>query len=207
MVQISTGAGGPVFTRRRHARIWVSGARRDGRYDRDLFGFRCRNRPSAAEGDTIVCRKRSRLAIWYVNAFWAATSSGRANRERSGRMAAAVVLRDCGAYGVARPSVVRPRHIACGAVGAPDFKKLHWSSWGGSNARAHGTVTYRDCPAATGCADPRNYHDVPVRVRVYRIRTCDGRRAYTRLRATFRDLDHRRDGYHLDLTMNWNACS
>jgi len=57
---------------RKLARVWVSQARQDGRYDRDLFGFRCRNRPSAAEGDTIVCRKGSRRATWYVNAFWAA---------------------------------------------------------------------------------------------------------------------------------------
>lgn len=57
---------------RKLARVWVASARRDSRYDRDLFGFRCRNRPSAAEGDTIVCRKGARRATWYVNAFWAA---------------------------------------------------------------------------------------------------------------------------------------
>lgn len=125
------------------------------------------------------------------------------------RASSRVVLRDCGAYGTSRPIVVRPRHIACGAVGAPDFTKLHWSRWGRGVTSARGTVTYRDCPGVpgTGCADPVNYHDVRVRLRVFRIRDCDGHRAYTKLRASFHDTDGKRDGYHLDLTLNWGSCS
>lgn len=56
---------------RKLARVWVQNVQRDGRYDRDLFGYKCRNRPSRAEGDTMVCRKGRRLVTWYVNAFWA----------------------------------------------------------------------------------------------------------------------------------------
>jgi hypothetical protein len=103
--------------------------------------------------------------------------------------------------------MVKPRRIECGAVGAPDFRRLTWRGWGSGTARASGTVTYRDCPGPyPGCADPRNYHTVPVSLRVYRIRVCDGRRAYTRLRATLRKVDGEQSGYSLDLTVNWGHC-
>lgn len=118
-----------------------------------------------------------------------------------------VVLRDCGAFGTARPIVVRPRHIACGAVGAPDFTGLRWTHWGHRTARARGRVTYRDCPGVfAGCSNPSNYHEVPVRVRVSRIRTCDGHRAYTRLTATLREISGRSNRFHLDLAQSWSAC-
>lgn len=48
-------------------RGWLAGVRRDGRYDRTVFGFRCRNRPSSSEGDTMFCTKGSSRATWYVN--------------------------------------------------------------------------------------------------------------------------------------------
>ncbi len=119
-----------------------------------------------------------------------------------------VVLRDCEATGAPPPIVVRPVHIGCGAVGAPDFTRLRWQGWGGARASATGLLTYRDCPGVpeTGCADPRNYHTVQVRLTVEQIETCDSRRAYTRLVARFRRVDGVIDGYHLDLAQAWRAC-
>lgn len=69
---------------RKLARVWVQNVRRDGTYNRVLFGFDCRNRPSSAEGDTIVCRRGARRATWYVNAFWAANAGTAADRVLAG---------------------------------------------------------------------------------------------------------------------------
>ena len=48
-------------------RGWAHNVERDGRYNRIQFGFTCRDRPSAEEGDTMYCRKGSQRASWYVN--------------------------------------------------------------------------------------------------------------------------------------------
>src|SRR5581483_2515130 len=116
-----------------------------------------------------------------------------------------VVLRDCRGGGSA-PTAVRPVHIGCGAVGAPDFRRLHWRSWGRAQAVASGLLTYRYCPPAP-CDDPRNYYTARARVRVYRIRSCDGQRAYTRLQATYADNRHRRRTFDLSRELHWSSCS
>ncbi len=49
------------------ARGWVTGYKRDGRLNRSVFSFRCRNRPSEVEGTTIYCRKGRSLVRFYPN--------------------------------------------------------------------------------------------------------------------------------------------
>jgi hypothetical protein len=117
-----------------------------------------------------------------------------------------VVLRDCRKT-ERPPTVTRPATIECGAVGAPAFNELRWRSWGRRTARAAGTVVYRTCPSGTAsCSAPENYHRVPVKLTVSGRRICDGRRAYTRLRATFSKVTGQRSGFRLDLTDAWRRC-
>ena len=51
----------------RVVRVWLRGVRLDDRYNQTVLGFRCRNRPSRYEGDTMVCVKGPRRIVWYVN--------------------------------------------------------------------------------------------------------------------------------------------
>lgn len=48
-------------------RAWTNGVGRDGRYDRRVFGGRCRHRVDPYEGDVMRCRKGSSVVGWYVN--------------------------------------------------------------------------------------------------------------------------------------------
>src|SRR5688572_20835193 len=49
-------------------RLWLAGFRRDGRTDRNVAKWTCRNRPNAYEGDVMHCSKGARQRVrWYVN--------------------------------------------------------------------------------------------------------------------------------------------
>lgn len=147
---------------RKLARVWVNAVRGGGSYDRDLFGFRCRNRPSQAEGDTIVCRKGRRQAVWYVNAFWAASLS---------RDGVYVSVNAGGAYLERRP---RAMHL----LSNENLHRIRWSSWGGRVATGR-ALSYANGPS------PGHHIRNPVRVRLSGRRTCNGVRVYTIVRLRF----------------------
>lgn len=147
---------------RKLARVWVAAVRGGGSYDRDLFGLRCRNRPSQVEGDTIVCRKGRRRAQWYVNAFWAATSR---------RDPVFVSVNAGGAELRRRPGAM---HL----VSNENLHGIRWSSWGGPIATAR-AVSYAIAPS------PGHRRRNPVRVRLSGRRTCGGVRVYTVVRLRF----------------------
>lgn len=115
------------------------------------------------------------------------------------------VLRDCSKIETPRPRV-KPERMDCGTVGAPAFRDVTWSKWGGGIAQGAGRLIYRYCESGVGCADPANYHEAPTTVWAYRLRRCDGRRAYTRLRAAFIDLHGEANGYRLSLDDAWSDC-
>jgi hypothetical protein len=148
---------------RKLARVWVAAVRRDGRYDRDLFGFRCRNRPSRYEGDTIVCTKGRRKAAWYVSACWAASA---------GASDGSFVSVNAGGAELRR----RPR--AMHLVSNENLVRIRWSSWGGPAATGRAT-------SVANAPSPGHRSRNPVRVRLSGRRSCDGVRVYTSVRVSF----------------------
>lgn len=77
--------------------------------------------------------------------------------------------------------VFKKRPKTCGVFGpggtfggGVDLRQLKWKGWGTRTARATGI----ECGFRQDCTA------VAVKVRAFRLRTCGGKRVYTRLRAT-----------------------
>jgi len=65
----------------------------------------------------------------------------------------------------------RPARVWLGGDSSTVYFKLRWRNWGSANAFAQGR----------GYATPPYAHSVAARLTASRVRTCHGRRAYTRL--------------------------
>lgn len=63
-------------------------------------------------------------------------------------------------------------------------KNLDWSTWGGKTARAYGTFYQRVCKPDCASGYARKFGR--AKIELSRIRTCDGRRFYTKGRAWVR---------------------
>jgi len=48
-------------------RTWAVRYRRDGRVDRTVLGYRCRDRSSSVEGLTVKCRRGRKVVRFYAN--------------------------------------------------------------------------------------------------------------------------------------------
>ena len=78
-------------------------------------------------------------------------------------------------------NLVRPKAIVFGPHDS--IYQLRWSSWGGSDAKASGVESTKNCNPS--CADDDSYSTVPVEVVALDRQTCaNGVTAYTRLRVT-----------------------
>jgi hypothetical protein len=66
------------------------------------------------------------------------------------------------------------------------FVKVRWTSYGGSRARANGTLGLTTC--VPSCAEGR-YWTYLARATLDRVKTCSGRRFYSRIRVRYRSGD------------------
>jgi hypothetical protein len=72
---------------------------------------------------------------------------------------------------------VRPTTLYLTGDGTLTDVKVHWSSWGGRVAIGHGIADWHGC--TPNCAQGTRHRD-PATVRLFRIKTCNGRRYYAR---------------------------
>jgi hypothetical protein len=87
-------------------------------------------------------------------------------------------------HGLCFDPAIKPRQVIvfCADAGVR-FKQLHWSSWGGAQARGRGQAWVNDCiPFCAG----GTFHRRPVRVTLDRRRYCPGRAVYTYARLRYR---------------------
>jgi hypothetical protein len=77
--------------------------------------------------------------------------------------------------------VVKPRTLLLTGDGTLEVQHVTWSSWGGATAKGSGRAEYHGCTPS--CAQARVHH-AQVAITLSKIRTCAGKRYYSRVRLT-----------------------
>ena len=80
-------------------------------------------------------------------------------------------------------AVIWPSHLQLSGDGTLEAYHMHWSTWGGSMAVGSGTAAYHGCKPTCGNAP---VHHARVQVYLSHVKTCSGRRYYSRAWVTRR---------------------